>query len=131
MRVMIGGIKIGVVADLNRQLHHDVRLLIEDARTKFFVIAECWCFGRENLLQSLANVFPSRSAKREKIVQRIASEQFSILKGFEMPGRLQDRKIDNVFTECDTDAYSAAPWFENAERKVFQRKIGILFDFDE
>ena len=67
--VMVGGIKIGVIADSRGQLHCDFRLPMEDASPQRFVIAERGRVGPEQMLQNLARPAPNRAAKGEKCIQ--------------------------------------------------------------
>ena len=67
--MMVGGIKIGVIADSRGQLHRDFCLPMEGASPERFVIAERGRVGREHMLQNLARPAPNRTAKGEKSIQ--------------------------------------------------------------
>ena len=131
MGVIIRRIKIGVVANFRGQLHHHIRLPMQNALPQFGIITQRCSLSRKKFLQSLANLSPSRPAEREKFIQTIAREQSSIGQTFEMPRFFQCRKIDNVITKRDADACWIIAWFENAERKILQRKMRIFSDFDK
>ena len=72
MRMMVRGIKVGVVSDFDRQLHHNIRLAMENALAQFLVIAQRRRFGREQFLQDFAGLSPRRSTEREEFIQGIA-----------------------------------------------------------
>src|SRR5437588_32419 len=86
---------------------------MKNAVTKFFVIAQSRCVGCEEILQNLANYFPSRPTQREKLIQRIAREDLTILQIGKMTSLLEHGKIDNVLAERDADPRPIIARFKN------------------
>jgi hypothetical protein len=80
MRVMIGRIKIGVIADRSRQLHRDIFLRVKNTTSKRGVIPQRRCFGGEQILDDFSRLSPSRPAESEKRVESAFPEDAPALK---------------------------------------------------
>src|ERR1700682_71666 len=104
---------------------------MENALTKFRVIAQRRCVGRQQVLQGLACFMPDWTAKRKKGVQRVLREKMRTLGQIEIGFLFENGKIDNVLADRHTDTGRAIMRFENPEGKVLQREMRIWRDVDE
>src|SRR5947209_1668206 len=104
---------------------------MENAFAQFRVVAQRRIIGAEKILENLTHLLPRRAAQREKIIQRIAIEEFLIPEIREMSCFFQNGEVHDVLAETNTGARSAIARFENAEWKILQRKMRIRRDLDK
>ena len=89
----------------------------------------------EQFLDHFARLAPGRPAEREEFVQRIFDKDAPMLAfefaRFEMAVTFENRKIENVISNRDTDARDTVARPENAKGKILNREIRFGRDFDE
>src|SRR4029079_247504 len=73
--VVIGGIKISVIADVRRELHRHFVLFMECACAQFCVVAQVCSICRQEMLQNLPRFLPSRSTEGHEGIERFARKQ--------------------------------------------------------
>ena len=105
---MIRRIKIGVVANVRRKLHHDVLLFMKDVLAQMGIIAQRRIIGGEQFLDHFARFAPGGPAEREKFVQRLLDKDAPVLAfkfaRFEMAVTFENGKVENVIADRDADA---------------------------
>ncbi len=97
MGVVIGRIKICVIADARRKLHRDIFLRVKSPLAQRSVIAQRRRIGGQQVLDRFPRFPPGGPAESEKAVQRAFGENRAALKlgPSEMARFLENRQIEH------------------------------------
>src|ERR1043166_3265661 len=133
VRVVVGRVEIGVIANARRKLHRDIFLRVKDSRAERTVIAQGRSFGGEQILYYFPRLPPRRAPEGQKRVQRAFRENSPALKlrRSEMAKLLEHREIDHELANGDPNASAPLRRFKNTEGKILDGKMRIGRNFEE
>ncbi len=127
VRVVIGGIKIRVIANARRQKHRHIFLRMENAIAQGRVIAQGRGFGGEQMLNHFPSLAPGGPPEREKGVQRTLRENTPTLKfrPLEVAQFFEHRQVEDELADRNANPRFALGRLEYSKGKILDRKMRI------
>ena len=121
--MFFGRIKIGVVADLEREPHRDVASSEDGFAAQRCIVAQSGLVRIEQFTEPLPNGSPGGRSLRGEGIERVAGEEG--LRGLEVreePGGLESPDVQDVLADGDSARCPAIGSLKDAPRKVLDRK---------